>query len=51
MKERSVDHISPIGRLGEQEQKRFYNRETYSAAFCMIQQWSIKPIIPSIQLK
>ena len=31
--------------------KRFYDTETNSAAFCIIQQMPIKPSSPSIQLK
>jgi hypothetical protein len=32
-------------------EKRFYNRETNSAAFCVIQQMFIKPLLPHMQLK
>ena len=32
-------------------EKRFYNRETNSMAFCVIQQMFIKPPFPSMQLK
>ena len=32
-------------------QKRFYSRETNGAAFCIIQQMSIKTPLPSMQLK
>jgi hypothetical protein len=33
------------------KQKRFYNRETNSMAFCVIKQTSIKPPFPSMKLK
>ena len=33
------------------KQMRFDNRETNSTAFCVIQQMSIKPPLPSKQLK
>ena len=32
-------------------EKRFYNRETNSAAFCVIQQMTIEPLFFSLQLK
>ena len=32
-------------------EKRFYNRETYRTAFKVIQQMSINPTFPSMQMK
>ena len=32
-------------------QMRFYSRETNRGAFCVIQQMSIEPPFPSVQLK
>ena len=32
-------------------EKRFYNRETDSTVFCVIQQMSIKPPFPSMQIQ